>query len=153
MFIFGKNSLKKIIFSTPHLLVKFLTRYDAFLLPLQCKALTSPKRIGRYTVTSHCLGSGSFATVHLALDIAEHRQVACKMIRTRKEGEMSKVWKEVRILMALDHVSAVLVAFDVTHRMDPFKPNINKVYDVEENGRNMLVSKSSAWPMLTLPLP
>lgn len=79
--------------------------------------------------------------------------MACKMIRTRKEGEMSKVWKEVRILMALDHVSAVLVAFDVTHRMDPFKPNINKVYDVEENGRNMLVSKSSAWPMLTLPLP
>ena len=67
--------------------------------------LTSPKQIGRYTVTSHCLGSGSFATVHLALDTVEHRQVACKMIRTRKEESMSKVWKEVRILMALNHVS------------------------------------------------
>ncbi|KAK0208191.1 kinase-like domain-containing protein [Desarmillaria ectypa] len=48
------------------------------------------KQIGAYVVTSQCLGSGSFATVHLALDTAHQRQIACKSIRTKKEHEMSQ---------------------------------------------------------------
>ncbi|KAF9456158.1 kinase-like domain-containing protein [Collybia nuda] len=72
------------------------------------------KNIGEYIVTSQCLGSGSFATVHLALDPIRHRQVACKSIRTRKDSEVEQVMKEVRILMALRH------------------PNINQIYDTEE---------------------
>ena len=55
-------------------------------------------------VTSHCLGSGSFAAVHLAFDRENHRQVACKAIKTKKEHEVNKVFKEVGILMGLDHV-------------------------------------------------
>ncbi|PPQ62984.1 hypothetical protein CVT24_006090 [Panaeolus cyanescens] len=73
------------------------------------------KRIGSYIVVSQCLGTGSFATVHLALDPAKHRQVACKSIRTKREHEISQVMKEVRILMTLKH------------------PNINEIYDTEEN--------------------
>jgi serine/threonine protein kinase len=56
-------------------------------------------------VSSHCLGSGSFATVHLASDRVNHRQVACKTIKTKKEHEVNKVYKEVEILTGLDHVS------------------------------------------------
>jgi len=56
-------------------------------------------------VTSQCLGTGSFATVHLALDPAKHRQVACKSIRTKRDHEVGQVMKEVRILMTLKHVS------------------------------------------------
>lgn len=63
------------------------------------------QQIGRYTVTSQCLGTGSFATVHLALDSQKHRQVACKSIRTKKDHEVGQVMKEVRILMTLKHVS------------------------------------------------
>lgn len=56
-------------------------------------------------MTSQCLGTGSFATVHLALDPKKHRQVACKSIRTRKDSEVEQVMKEVKILMKLKHVS------------------------------------------------
>lgn len=56
-------------------------------------------------MTSQCLGTGSFATVHLALDPAKHRQVACKTIRTKRDNEVGQVMKEVRILMTLKHVS------------------------------------------------
>ncbi|KAJ3852855.1 kinase-like protein [Lentinula lateritia] len=42
------------------------------------------KHIGHYVVTSQCLGSGSFATVHLALSMDRRCQVACKSIRTKK---------------------------------------------------------------------
>lgn len=56
-------------------------------------------------MTSQCLGTGSFATVHLALDPAKHRQVACKTIRTKRDHEVGQVMKEVRILMTLKHVS------------------------------------------------
>ncbi|SJL05588.1 uncharacterized protein ARMOST_08945 [Armillaria ostoyae] len=80
------------------------------------------KQIGAYIVTSQCLGSGSFATVHLALDTAHQRQIACKSIRTKKEHEMSQVMKEIRILMALNHASKDL------------SPNINRIYDSEVNG-------------------
>ncbi|KIM47834.1 hypothetical protein M413DRAFT_15933 [Hebeloma cylindrosporum] len=73
------------------------------------------KNIGGYIVTSQCLGTGSFATVHLALDPTKHRQVACKSIRTKRDHEVGQVMKEVRILMTLKH------------------PNINEIYDTEEN--------------------
>ncbi|KAF9785698.1 kinase-like protein [Thelephora terrestris] len=72
--------------------------------------------IGKYTVTSHCLGSGSFATVHLAFDRVNHRQVACKTIKTKKGHEVDKVYKEVGILTGLNH------------------PNINRVFDLEQDG-------------------
>ncbi|KAF8078795.1 kinase-like domain-containing protein [Lyophyllum atratum] len=73
------------------------------------------KKIGAYIVTPQCLGSGSFATVHLALDPAGRRQVACKSIRTKREHDVGQVMKEVRILMTIRH------------------PNINEIYDTEEN--------------------
>ncbi|KAG5647566.1 hypothetical protein DXG03_008919 [Asterophora parasitica] len=66
-------------------------------------------------VTPQCLGSGSFATVHLALDPVKRRQVACKSIRTKREHEVGQVMKEVRILMTIRH------------------PNINEIYDTEAN--------------------
>lgn len=68
------------------------------------------KRIGRYLVTSHCLGTGSFATVHLAIDTIAYRQVACKTIKRKSHDKIEKVMKEVDILIALDH------------------PNINRVW-------------------------
>ncbi|KAI0963960.1 hypothetical protein AcW1_000896 [Taiwanofungus camphoratus] len=68
------------------------------------------KRIGRYLVTSHCLGSGTFATVHLAMDASAHRQVACKTIKRKSNDKIDKVMKEVNILIALNH------------------PNINRVW-------------------------
>lgn len=73
------------------------------------------KRIGDYIVTSQCLGTGSFATVHLAIDPIRHRQVACKSIRTKRDHEVVQVMKEVRLLMTFKH------------------PNINEIYDTEEN--------------------
>ncbi|EPQ60470.1 kinase-like protein [Gloeophyllum trabeum ATCC 11539] len=79
--------------------------------------IVSCQQIGAYTVTSHRLGQGSFASVHLALDPANHRQVACKIIKTKKEHELRGVMKEVRILLALNH------------------PNINRAYNVEVNGK------------------
>ncbi|KAF8632954.1 hypothetical protein AX15_001556 [Amanita polypyramis BW_CC] len=75
------------------------------------------KRIGRYIVTSHCLGTGSFATVNLAFDPFKHRQVACKSIKTKRDHEVAQVMREVRILMTLKH------------------PNINQVHDTEENDK------------------
>lgn len=66
------------------------------------------KRIGDYVVTSNCLGSGSFATVHLAVDTSAHRQVACKSIKMKKESDIDKVMKEVRVLLVLNHVSLFL---------------------------------------------
>ncbi|KAH9948164.1 kinase-like protein, partial [Amylocystis lapponica] len=68
------------------------------------------KRIDRYLVTSHCLGSGSFATVHLAMDTSEYRQVACKSIKRKNNDKIDKVMKEVNILISLHH------------------PNINRVW-------------------------
>lgn len=57
---------------------------------------------------SHCLGSGSFATVHLAFDPMNHKQVACKSIKTKRDHEIKTVMKEVRILMTLKHVGPVV---------------------------------------------
>jgi meiosis-specific serine/threonine-protein kinase MEK1 len=67
--------------------------------------LTGFQRIGRYIVTSHCLGTGSFATVNLAFDPSKHRQVACKSIKTKRDHEIAQVMREVRILMTLKHVN------------------------------------------------
>ncbi|TFK77273.1 kinase-like protein [Pluteus cervinus] len=72
------------------------------------------KTVGRYIVTSQCLGTGSFATVHLAMDPSKHRQVACKSIKIKRHTEIPQVMKEVRILMTLRH------------------PNINQIYDMED---------------------
>jgi len=73
--------------------------------------------VGEYTIMSHCLGSGTFASVHLAVDSSAHKQVACKTIitKSRDKADMQKVMKEVNILRGLDH------------------PNINRVFDVEVN--------------------
>ncbi|KAJ6509350.1 kinase-like domain-containing protein [Mycena vitilis] len=61
--------------------------------------------IGKYLVTSQKLGSGSFATVHLALDTSRtaRRQVACKTIRKKKGCDMRQVFKEISILNGLVH--------------------------------------------------
>ncbi|KAI5124159.1 hypothetical protein M0805_000968 [Coniferiporia weirii] len=77
-------------------------------------------RVGKYTVVSHCLGSGSFASVHLAFDAVASKQVACKTIITKAKGklEMQKLLKEVNILRDLDH------------------PNISRILDVNVNETN-----------------
>ncbi|KAF8213251.1 kinase-like domain-containing protein [Mycena galopus ATCC 62051] len=79
--------------------------------------------IGKYLVTSQKLGSGSFATVHLALDASRptRRQVACKTIRKKKGCDMRQVFKEISILNGLEH------------------PNINRIYDTEEDDQFMFI--------------
>ncbi|KAH7930543.1 kinase-like protein [Leucogyrophana mollusca] len=71
--------------------------------------------LGGYLITSHCLGSGSYATVQLALDTTAHRQVACKIIKRKEGSDMKKEMKEATLLMNLQH------------------PNINRVYDVHSD--------------------
>ncbi|EJD03702.1 kinase-like protein [Fomitiporia mediterranea MF3/22] len=75
--------------------------------------------IGYYTIMSHCLGSGSYASVHLAFDTLSSRQVACKTIitKSRRKEDMQKAKKEVNILRGLKH------------------PNINGILDVEVNSQ------------------
>ncbi|KAG9314211.1 kinase-like protein [Chiua virens] len=68
------------------------------------------KELGRYRITSHCLGTGSYASVHLALDTSAHRQVACKIIRRKGGNDLKKEMKEATLLTSLHH------------------PNINRVY-------------------------
>ncbi|KZP31153.1 kinase-like protein [Athelia psychrophila] len=77
------------------------------------------REIGQYTVLSHCLGSGSFATVHLAIDTIKHRQVACKVIKPRMGDEVAKFRKEANLLKTLCH------------------PNINSVYEFYEEDKMM----------------
>lgn len=57
-------------------------------------------------MTSHALGSGSFATVRLAMDTSEsaRKQVACKSIKRKKSDKSASIMKEVQILGALNHV-------------------------------------------------
>jgi meiosis-specific serine/threonine-protein kinase MEK1 len=55
-------------------------------------------------VTSHCLGTGTFGTVHLALDKIERRQVACKSVRVKNEKETIAVMKEFNTVIGLHHV-------------------------------------------------
>ncbi|KAI0271432.1 kinase-like protein [Gloeopeniophorella convolvens] len=75
------------------------------------------KKIGDFIVTSHSLGSGSFATVHLAMETRMRRQVACKIIKARTGKEVSSLMKEVDILAAVQH------------------PNINRILAMEEHNR------------------
>lgn len=65
--------------------------------------------IGPYTVLSHRLGSGSFATVHLAIDTVKHRQVACKVIKPRMLESKDKFRKEAELLKTLSHVCGHLI--------------------------------------------
>lgn len=73
----------------------------------------SYKDLGRFLITSHCLGSGSYATVQLALDTTGHQQAACKIIRRKEGNDLRKEMKEATLLMNLHH------------------PNINRVYAVD----------------------
>lgn len=73
--------------------------------------LISLQKIDRYVVTSHCLGSGSFATVHLAMDTTAFKQVACKCIKRRSSGKLDKIKKEVDILLNLSHVRCLRPSF------------------------------------------
>ncbi|KAG2154650.1 kinase-like protein [Suillus clintonianus] len=73
----------------------------------------SYKDLGRFLITSHCLGSGSYATVQLALDTTGHQQAACKIIRRKEGNDQRKEMKEATLLMNLHH------------------PNINRVYAVD----------------------
>ncbi|OAX44424.1 kinase-like protein [Rhizopogon vinicolor AM-OR11-026] len=75
----------------------------------------SYKDLGRFIITSHCLGSGSYATVQLALDVTGHQQAACKIIRRKEGSDLRKEMKEATLLMNLDH------------------PNINRVYAVDSD--------------------
>ncbi|KZT35633.1 kinase-like protein [Sistotremastrum suecicum HHB10207 ss-3] len=77
------------------------------------------KVVGKYKIQSHCLGTGSFASVFLAIDSENYRQVACKTLNIRPhpkqsapEAEKKKVLKEANLLKSLCH------------------PNINKVLEV-----------------------
>ncbi|KAL1708389.1 kinase-like domain-containing protein [Schizophyllum commune] len=75
------------------------------------------KNMGQYIVTSKCLGSGAFATVHLAVDPSNHRQVACKTICARRKKDKRQVLLEVEMLK---------------------RPNINEVYDCVESDKHFV---------------
>lgn len=77
--------------------------------------------MGRYLITPHCLGTGSYATVHLAIDTSAHRQAACKIIRRKEGSDLKKDMKEATMLMALHH------------------PNINRVYAVESDSEFLYI--------------
>lgn len=70
----------------------------------QTTYLRKHQKIGDFIVTSHSLGSGSFATVHLAMECQKRRQVACKIIKAKSGKEVSGLMKEVDILTAVQHV-------------------------------------------------
>ncbi|KAJ7071203.1 kinase-like protein [Mycena amicta] len=81
-------------------------------------------QISNFLISSQKLGSGSFATVHLAFDTSNdsiYRQVACKTIRKKKGCDMRQVFKEISILHELDH------------------PNINKILATEQDGEFMFI--------------
>ncbi|KAJ7107610.1 kinase-like protein [Mycena crocata] len=91
--------------------------------PLQPTHHAKAKNVGKYLVTNQKLGSGSFATVHLALDTSRttRRQVACKTIKKKKGCDMSQIFKEISILNGLKH------------------PNINRIYDTEQDDQFMFI--------------
>jgi meiosis-specific serine/threonine-protein kinase MEK1 len=79
--------------------------------------------------------------VHLAIDTAAQRQVACKSIKSKKESEFGKVMKEYKIMLALDHVriNSPWKSVEIDTAFPIFQPNINKVFDVEVDGKFMFV--------------
>ncbi|KAJ1307507.1 hypothetical protein OPQ81_001606 [Rhizoctonia solani] len=89
---------------------------------------------GNYVITSHTLGSGHFATVHLGFDSARQRQVACKTIKACKGAEvMKEVMKEIKILSSLNH------------------PNINRVlgYIEEDPWMHIFLELSTGGDLFT----
>jgi serine/threonine protein kinase len=110
------------------------------------------QKIGDFVVTSHSLGSGSFATVHLAMDRRSCRQVACKIIKAKNGKEVSSLMKEVDILTAVQHVwVSIFPLFYAEITLG--QPNINRILAVEEDHRFLfgylcLLShrSSRAWP-------
>lgn len=66
-------------------------------------------------LTTHCLGTGSFATVHLGMDASHssYKQVACKIIKKKKDQKIEKLMKEVRILTGLNHVCYSIILPEV----------------------------------------
>ncbi|CAE7131620.1 unnamed protein product [Rhizoctonia solani] len=96
---------------------------------------TPPQRprertVGGYVITSHTLGSGHFAKVHLGFDSARQRQVACKTIKISK---VTEVMKEVKILSSLNH------------------PNINRVlgYTEEDPWMHIFLELSTGGDLFT----
>ncbi|KAF7310758.1 Kinase-like protein [Mycena chlorophos] len=82
-------------------------------------ALTIVQEVAHFIISNQKLGSGSFATVHLAFDRSNHsyKQVACKTIRltSRKKGcEMDQVCREAVILEELKQGGG--------------HPNINRIF-------------------------
>ena len=72
------------------------------------------------------------------------RQVACKSIRTRKDSEIGQVMKEVRILMTLKHVSPLpLFLWTLLFNVRTMQPNINEIYDTEEDKKFMFAASHS----------
>lgn len=86
--------------------------------------------------------------MNLAIDPARYRQVACKSIRTKRDYDVDQVMKEVRILMTLKHVSDIIVLFIVL--LTSSQPNINEIYDTEENKKFMSVLSGLSCPSLRL---
>ncbi|CAE6438118.1 unnamed protein product [Rhizoctonia solani] len=86
--------------------------------------------VGNYVITSHMLGSGHFAKVHLGFDSVKQRQVACKTIKTNRVAE---VLKEVKILSSLNH------------------PNINRVlgYTEEDPWTHIFLELSTGGDLFT----
>lgn len=95
------------------------------------------QKIGDFVVTSHSLGSGSFATVHLAMDRLEHRQVACKIIKAKHGKDVSSLMKEVDILTAVHHVWFSL--FPVSH------PNVSWLAQHQPDSCCRRTSPFSVW--------
>ncbi|KAF7306758.1 Kinase-like protein [Mycena indigotica] len=77
------------------------------------------KKMANFLISSQKLGSGSFATVHLAFDMSNDsvRQVACKTIRKKKGYDLQQVFKEVTILNGLAHpnINKILATHDDNH--------------------------------------
>ncbi len=81
--------------------------------PCQTNCPRNHQKIGDFIVTSHSLGSGSFATVHLAMDRRRCQQVACKIIKAKNGKEISNLMKEVDILTAVQHVWNFDISIDL----------------------------------------
>ena len=71
----------------------------------------------RFQMTNQHYASGTFASVHLAMDSSAYKQVACKTIitKSKEKSDMQKVMKEVKILRGLDHVNLILTMSQSLH--------------------------------------
>ncbi|KAH0838163.1 kinase-like protein [Lanmaoa asiatica] len=96
------------------------------------------KDLGRYRITSHCLGTGSYASVHLALDTSAHRQVACKIIRRKGGNDLKKEMKEATLLTSLHHVRVCTRSIKL-YRSIQSQPNINRVYAFDHDSQFLYI--------------